>query len=277
MEDVNRFARELADAIAAAVAEHPQVEACRERARAAGYEMRDPRSRRRLRHAREGWSADQGASAGSCHSRATRPRNHCEQSPVPALAPHRCGRDDGGRQLIRLQASGCRLQAWSEKRAAGFPAALFCCAPPLAVSWPWPLALSPLFVPPLSRQPSWRLPDEPRVLAPNRPQVGIELVDKRNARRNVQSHDGIVRNVVEILHERSKAVPVRGNQHSLAGADGGCNGLVQYGRTRATVSFRHSVSGSSFGRIAYRGSRDGARGSSAVSSAAECRSYGARS
>jgi hypothetical protein len=40
MEDVNRFARELADAIAAAVAEHPQVEACRERARAAGYEMR---------------------------------------------------------------------------------------------------------------------------------------------------------------------------------------------------------------------------------------------
>ena len=40
MEDVNRFARELADAIAAAVAEHPQVEACRERARTAGYEMR---------------------------------------------------------------------------------------------------------------------------------------------------------------------------------------------------------------------------------------------
>ena len=40
MDDVNRFARELADAIAAAVAENPQVEACRERARAAGYEMR---------------------------------------------------------------------------------------------------------------------------------------------------------------------------------------------------------------------------------------------
>lgn len=37
---VNRFARELADAIAAAVAESPQVEACRERARAAGYEMK---------------------------------------------------------------------------------------------------------------------------------------------------------------------------------------------------------------------------------------------
>ena len=41
MDDVvNRFARELADAIAAAVAENREVEACRERARAAGYEMK---------------------------------------------------------------------------------------------------------------------------------------------------------------------------------------------------------------------------------------------
>jgi hypothetical protein len=41
MDDVvNRFARELADAIAAAVAEDPKVEACREKARAAGFEMR---------------------------------------------------------------------------------------------------------------------------------------------------------------------------------------------------------------------------------------------
>jgi hypothetical protein len=41
MDDVvNRFARELADAIASAVAESPQVEACRERARMAGYEMK---------------------------------------------------------------------------------------------------------------------------------------------------------------------------------------------------------------------------------------------
>lgn len=37
---VNRLARELAEAIGAAVAQDPQVEACRERARAAGYEMR---------------------------------------------------------------------------------------------------------------------------------------------------------------------------------------------------------------------------------------------
>jgi hypothetical protein len=41
MDDtVNRLARELADAIAAAVADDPQVEACREKARSAGFEMR---------------------------------------------------------------------------------------------------------------------------------------------------------------------------------------------------------------------------------------------
>lgn len=40
MDDVvNRYARELADAIAAAVAESPEVEACRARARAEGFEM----------------------------------------------------------------------------------------------------------------------------------------------------------------------------------------------------------------------------------------------
>jgi hypothetical protein len=41
MDDVvNQFARELADAIAAAVAESSRVEACREKARAAGFEMK---------------------------------------------------------------------------------------------------------------------------------------------------------------------------------------------------------------------------------------------
>ena len=41
MEDVvNRLARELADAIAAAVKDDSKVEACRENARAAGYEMK---------------------------------------------------------------------------------------------------------------------------------------------------------------------------------------------------------------------------------------------
>ena len=41
MDDVvNRFARALADAIAAAVAANPQGDACREKARAAGFEMK---------------------------------------------------------------------------------------------------------------------------------------------------------------------------------------------------------------------------------------------
>ena len=41
MDDVvNRFAKELAGAIAAAVAENPQVEACRAKAREAGFDMR---------------------------------------------------------------------------------------------------------------------------------------------------------------------------------------------------------------------------------------------
>jgi hypothetical protein len=40
MDDVvNRLARELADAMAAAVADDSRVEACRARARAAGYEL----------------------------------------------------------------------------------------------------------------------------------------------------------------------------------------------------------------------------------------------
>jgi len=38
--DVNRFARELADSISTAVSASAEVEACRERARAAGYEMK---------------------------------------------------------------------------------------------------------------------------------------------------------------------------------------------------------------------------------------------
>ena len=41
MDDVmNRLARELAEAMGAAVVEDSRVEACREKARAAGYEMR---------------------------------------------------------------------------------------------------------------------------------------------------------------------------------------------------------------------------------------------
>ena len=41
MDDVvNRLARELTDAIAVAIAEDPGVEACREKARSAGFELK---------------------------------------------------------------------------------------------------------------------------------------------------------------------------------------------------------------------------------------------
>jgi hypothetical protein len=39
-EAVNRYARELIEAINAAVAQDPAVQACRERARAAGFELK---------------------------------------------------------------------------------------------------------------------------------------------------------------------------------------------------------------------------------------------
>ena len=41
MDDVmNRLARELTDAIAVAVSEDPRIDACREKARAAGFELK---------------------------------------------------------------------------------------------------------------------------------------------------------------------------------------------------------------------------------------------
>jgi len=39
-EIVNRYARELVDAVAGAVARDPRVDCCRHRARAAGYDLR---------------------------------------------------------------------------------------------------------------------------------------------------------------------------------------------------------------------------------------------
>ena len=67
MDDVvNRLARELAEAIGSAVAEDPRVEACREKARAAGCGDSRPR-----RH---------GGSAA---------RYHGQRPPFPAVAPDR--------------------------------------------------------------------------------------------------------------------------------------------------------------------------------------------
>ena len=58
--------------------------------------------------------------------------------------------------------------------------------------------------------------------------------------------DRVVRHAVEVLDQRAQAVAVRGDEHALARGDtAGAMRSFQYGTTRATVSFRHSVSGTS--------------------------------
>src|SRR6187397_1859788 len=90
MDDVvNRFAKELADAIAAAVAEYPQVEACRARAREAGFDMRV------TLEAVVGFvngSTGSAVTRISTPARATRVRSHSQRAPIPSLAPHRLRR-----------------------------------------------------------------------------------------------------------------------------------------------------------------------------------------
>ena len=73
MDDVNRLARELADAIAAAVAANPQVEACRERARAAGFEMRVSLEAVVGFMSREGRDAREGRQKGTALTKVSTP------------------------------------------------------------------------------------------------------------------------------------------------------------------------------------------------------------
>ena len=77
MDDVvNRMARELSDAIAAAVAEDPRIEACRERARAAGFEMKViPRSGDWIHESHDAGRARQDQSAAP----ESRPRRRAPQ------------------------------------------------------------------------------------------------------------------------------------------------------------------------------------------------------
>ena len=107
MDDVvNRFARELADAIAAAVAENPQVEACREKARAAGFEMKVTL---------EAVVGFVSRSQSAALTKVTAParvraaatanlRGHRQRSPLPPIAADRRRRDRGtGRIELRIQ------------------------------------------------------------------------------------------------------------------------------------------------------------------------------
>ena len=185
MDDmVNRFARELADAIAAAVSNNAEVEACRERARAAGLRNEgEPRSRRRLRQPRPSRRGAGRAARVGATAKATRApqalRDDCQRSPLPAVAAHRGGgsesrgsqlgppgfanggRRDGGRGLLcRLRiaqiAASHRFERRPARRRSGMPVGMFnstiCC----------------------------------------------------------------VRDVVEVLHQRAQRIAVRGNQHPLS-------------------------------------------------------------
>jgi hypothetical protein len=53
----------------------------------------------------------------------------------------------------------------------------------------------------------------------DRLQLIVQLVDERDPRRNVQLHDVLLADVVQILHERTQAVAVRGDEHALAARD----------------------------------------------------------
>ena len=100
MDDVvNRFAKELADAIAAAVAENPQVEACRARAREAGFDMRVTlEAVVGFVNRSNGARGDQDHDAGPAAARAAGVRPDRQRPPVPPLAAHR--RDEAPKETV---------------------------------------------------------------------------------------------------------------------------------------------------------------------------------
>ena len=88
---VNQLARELTEAISAAVADDARVEACREKARAAGSRhARLARSRHRLRRSREDRS-QKGSGAQGRRPR-SRVRDERQRSALPQVAAHLGGR-----------------------------------------------------------------------------------------------------------------------------------------------------------------------------------------
>ena len=204
MDDVNRFARELADAIAAAVAANPQVEACRERARAAGFEMRvslEAVVGFMSRESRDGRGKGRGGHE-SVHPRppaapAADVRYHRERSAVSSIPADCRGCYAGGSEL---EIAGRRWRrAAGGGRAPGSRRVTDLAYRPAFSSARLPAASAdrrapfPVLPPRLRRHLLCRLPCGVRiaqVAAPDRPQVGIQLVDERDARRDVQLHDG---------------------------------------------------------------------------------------
>ena len=81
-----------------------------------------------------------------------------------------------------------------------------------------------------------------------RAEVVVEVVDERDAGRDVEADDVLVRDPVEVLDERPEAVAVGGDEDPPARpAATGAMADSQYGRKRATVSLRDSQRGRSAG------------------------------
>ena len=206
MDDVvNRFARELADAIAAAVAENPQVEACREKARAAGFEMKVT------------LEAVVGFVSRSQSAALTKVtlwlRRVWHDSAGPLRSPPTIGGSFGRFELrqtkrpkkskLTVQTQKARVQQ-DEGRSRRGPAffivgglvrALLRC-----------------------RRRSGRAPRGRRDSSDGRLEPLVELVDEGNTGRNVELGDVRFRDIVQIFHKRTQAVAMRGNQDTPAGS-----------------------------------------------------------
>jgi hypothetical protein len=91
MDDVvNRFAKELADAIAAAVADNPQVEACRAKAREAGFDMKVTlEAVVGFVNRNNGSAVDEDHGTGPPAARAQDVRSDGKRSSLPPFASHR--------------------------------------------------------------------------------------------------------------------------------------------------------------------------------------------
>ena len=63
----------------------------------------------------------------------------------------------------------------------------------------------------------------------DRAQIVVELVDQRDAGRDVQIDHVLLRHLVQVLNERSQAVAVGGDENSLASANRRRDGFVPVG------------------------------------------------
>jgi uncharacterized protein DUF4139 len=79
------------------------------------------------------------------------------------------------------------------------------------------------------------------------PQVVVELVEQRDARRDVEADDLAVADLVKVLDERAQAVAVGGDEHALAAAQGGGDLALPVGQEAPHRVFQALGEGDLFG------------------------------